>query len=441
MNQHIVKMRNLLIIVLSVVMLTAFAQQPKDADVPEVVQKSFNKKFPRAQNVSWDKVDDNYKVDCIFRGRISYAEFTPKGEWVQTVVDKDPKSLYPPVAKYVNEHFKKDKVILAEKATRADKQDYYYVQVGKKIKGQKNLAIFELFFDKTGRLQKINKPEGLEDMTIPGIDEPNTDIPAKVISAWQKRFPKASGVKWTTNPHPNDTVDVAYIASFVYRDRETKAEFYPDGKWIETRAKYEEKDLYAPVVKYIYENHYDDELIIAEKVTRYDRKDYYYAKLAQKSSFRPVIFELFFNKSGKIQKVIRPEHLKNEYLLTVDIPELVARKFKSRFSSAKDVKWETDKGNWVASFTYRYMPTTAIFTDSAQWVQTITELDIKKLYSPVQRTLDREYSDYRVTYAEKATRKDRNDYYYVELIARKKNITPQQLGLYFDKTGKLKEDK
>ncbi len=46
MNQHIVKMRNLLTIVLSVVMLTAFAQQPKDADVPEVVQKNFNKKFP-----------------------------------------------------------------------------------------------------------------------------------------------------------------------------------------------------------------------------------------------------------------------------------------------------------------------------------------------------------------------------------------------------------
>ncbi|GEM_PF-2360592 len=441
MNQYIAKMKSLFIIVLSITVLTVFGQQSKDADVPEAVQKNFNKKFPRAENISWDKVDSNYKVDCIFRGRISYAEFTPEGEWVQTVIDQDTKRLYPPVAKYINEHFKKDKIILAEKATRADKQDYYYVQVGKKIKGRKELATFELFFDKTGRLQKMKKPQGMEDMTIPGIDEPNTDIPAEVISKWQKRFPKASDVQWTKKPHPCDTVDVAYIASFVYRDRETKAEFYPDGKWIETRVKYEEKNLYAPVEKYIIENHYDDDLEIAEKVTRYDRKDYYYAKLTRKGTFKPLVFELFFNKSGKIQKVIRPESLRNEYLLTVDIPPLVARKFKGRFSSAKDVKWETDKGNWVASFNYRGMPTTAIFTDSAQWVQTVTELDIKHLYSPVQRTLDKNYSGYRVTYAEKATRKDRNDYYYVELIARKKNLTPQQLGLYFDKTGKLKKDK
>ncbi len=441
MNQYIVKMKSLLIVLLGFAMITAYGQQPKDADVPAVVQKNFNKKFPRAENVSWDKVDGNYKVDCIFRGRISYAEFTPEGEWVQTVIDQDTKRLYPPIAKYINEHFKKDKIILAEKATRADKQDYYYVQIGKKIKGQKDLAIFELFFDKTGRLQKMKKPAGFEDITIPGIDEPNTDIPAVVIDKWQKRFPKASDIQWTKKPHPNDTVDVAYIASFIYRGQETKAEFYPDGKWIETRVKYEEKDLYAPVEKYIIENHYDDDLVIAEKVTRYDRKDYYYAKLTRKGTFKPLVFELFFNKSGKITKVIRPESLRNEYLLTVDIPPLVAKKFKGRYSTAKNVKWETDKGNWVANFDYRGMPTTAIFTDSAQWVQTVTELDIKHLYSPVQRTLDKDYPEYRVTYAEKATRKDRKDYYYVELIARKKNITPQQLGLYFDKAGKLKKDK
>jgi hypothetical protein len=235
---------------------------------------------------------------------------------------------------------------------------------------------------------------------------------------------------------------MVFVASFIYRERPTKAEYLPDGTWIETRAQYDEKDLYTPVVRYIEENHWYDDLVIAEKVTRADRQDYYYVKLQrmEKGQFRPYIFELFFSKSGKIQEVRRPEVLKSQYLLSVDIPPLVARKFKGRFASAQDVTWETKEGNWLASFTYRNMPTTAEFTDSADWVVTVAQLDIKSLYAPIQRTLDREYPDYKPIYAEKATRKDRQDYYYVELVGKKKDTDPHKLGLFFDKTGRLKED-
>ena len=71
---------------------------------------------------------------------------------------------------------------------------------------------------------------------------------------------------------------------------------------------------------------------------------------------------------------------------------------------------------------------------------TIVELDTKNLYAPVQRYIDKEYPKYKVIYAEKATRKDRKDYFYVELISNKKDVRPQQMGLYFDKTGRLKEE-
>ncbi|MCD4663951.1 MAG: PepSY-like domain-containing protein, partial [Bacteroidales bacterium] len=155
--------------------------------------------------------------------------------------------------------------------------------------------------------------------------------------------------------------------------------------------------------------------------------------------FRPYVFELFFNKSGNIQKVNRPEELKNQYLLTVDIPKEVAKKFKSRFSGAQDVTWETSEGNWWADFIYRDLPTSAEFTDSAQWVSTIVELDTKDLYAPIQRFLDNQYSDYKVMYAEKTTRKDRKDYYYIDLISKKKNLSSQQIALFFDKTGRLIE--
>lgn len=419
-----------------------FAQSSMNRDVPEIVYKTFNKKFPRAEDISWDKVDTNFIAEFYFRGVGTYAEFSPGGKWVQTITDLDVKNLYPPVQKYIDENFAKDKIVFAEKAMKADKQDYYYVQLSRKDKETKELHTIELFFDKTGKIDQVKMPEGINDQTVVGIDDPNIDTPADVIDSWQKRFPKAEDIQWSKEINTSDSIDYNYIADFIYRDQITKAMFYPDGYWVETRVQYEEKNLYAPVLKYIEENHWDDDLIIAEKVTRKDRKDYYYVKMERylKGQFRPYVFELFFNKSGKITKVIRPEELRNQYLLTVDIPPAVAKKFRSRFSAAKDVKWETSEGNWKSTFTYREMPTTAIFSDSAQWVMTIAEMDVKNIYAPVQRTLDKEYSDYKVTYAEKATRKDRKDYYYVELISKKKNLQPQKMGLYFDKTGRLKED-
>jgi len=435
-------MKSILSAVLFLLSVSLFAQINADDNVPEVVRKSFSKKFPRADNVSWQKVDDNYKADCFYRGRGTYAEFTSEGEWVQTVTDVDIKNIYPPIERYLNENHKKEKIIFVEKALRADKQDYYYVQLAHKEKGVKDPYIFELFFDKTGKIEQTKVPEGFEDQTIVGIDDPNAETPAAVIDGWQKRFPRAEAIEWTKKVNTSDTIDYNYVATFVYRDRLTNAEFLPNGKWVESRVEYEEKDLYSPVQKYIIENHYDDDLAIAEKVTRADRKDYYYVKMERwkRGQFRPYTFELFFSKAGKIQKVNRPEALKNQYLLTVDIPKNVAKKFNSRFSSAKDVQWETKEGNWLATFTYRSRPTTAEFSDSAQWIMTVVEMDIKSLYAPVQRYVDKEYPDYRVMYAEKATRKDRNDHYYVELICKKKNLIPQKHALYFDKTGRLKEE-
>ncbi len=422
--------------------ITLIAQNESSSDVPEAVQKQFSRKFPRAENVSWDKVGENYKVDCFFKERNTYAEFLPTGEWVMTITDLDLKTLYTPVQKYLDENFNKDKIILAEKAVKSDRQDYYYVQMERKDKETKQIHIIEIFFDKTGRVEQVKMPEGINDMTVVGIDDPNIDTPAEVIDKWQKRFPKAEDIEWEKEANPSDSIDFNYFATFVYRELPTTAEFLPNGDWIETRVEYKEKELYAPVVKYLYENHPKDEFIVGEKVTRADRKDYYYVVMERmvKGQNRPWVFELFFNKSGKIQKVIRPEELRSQYLLTVDIPPLVAKKFKGRFASAKDVTWETSKGNWLASFTYRELPTTAEFTDSAQWVMTVSQLDIKSLYTPVQRNLDKNYPQYKVIYAEKATRKDRKDYYYIELVGKKKNVTPQKLGLFFDKTGRLKED-
>lgn len=572
--------------------LVGFSQNYADEDVPAEVLSKFKRKFPKADNVSWDKVEDNYKVDCFVKGRGTYAEFTPEGEWVLTVTDLDLKKLYPPVQKYIDDNFRKDKLVLAEMSVTSDKQDFYYVQLAHKAKNIEELQIIELFFDKTGRIEEVILPDDFQQVMVVGIDDRNADVPAAVIDSWQKKFPNSTDIEWTKDSEPtdtneyyfiahfefkeqittaefgpngrwmkttteidhrdlilpianylsdnfekekvllaektvgasqddfyyvqiahkgedrkapyifelvfdnngiikeaylpdgyenfeiaglenkknetpsevikswkkrfprstgvlwskkintSDTIDFNFIGTFEYRERPTIAEFLPNGKWYETRAEYKERELYAPVLKYINENHWGDEMVLAEKVTRADRKGYYYVKLERmdKGQFRPYVFHLYFSKAGIIQKVERPEELKNQYLLTVDIPKQVGRKFKSRFPRAKEVKWETDQGNWVASFTDNELPTTAIFTDSAQWVQTKAEMDVKNIYSPLQRNLDKLYSGYKVVYGEKVTRKDRKNYYYVELVARKKSVSPRRQELYFDKMGRLKED-
>ena len=435
-------MKYLVILFSFVFTITIFAQEQYDSNVPEAVQKNFSKKYPRADNVSWDKVENNYKADFYIKGWNNYAEFTSEGEWVQTIAEVDPRDLYPPIEKYLDENFPKDEIVIVEKATKANRQDYYYVQLERREKGKKDPLMFELFFDKTGQIEQVKAPEGFEDLTIVGIDDHNAETPAAVIDSWQKRFPRSEGIEWSSVKNPSDSIEFNFIASFFYREAYTEAEFLPTGKWVETRVAQDVKNLYGPIIKYLAENHNNDKFVMAEKVTRADRKDYYYVQVErfEKGQENPYKFELFFNKSGQIQKVIRPEELRNQYLLTVDIPKPVGKKFNSRFAGAKEVKWGTKEGNWEAQFIYRGQPTTAEFSDSAQWVQTCVQMDPKNVYSPIQRTLDKDYPDYRVTYAEKVTRKDRKDYYYLEVISKKKKTSNQKLALYFDKTGRLKEE-
>jgi len=127
-------------------------------------------------------------------------------------------------------------------------------------------------------------------------------------------------------------------------------------------------------------------------------------------------------------------------LLTEEIPPLVAKKFNSRFARAEEVAWKKKDQEWISNFYYRDLPTTAIYTDSAEWVMTVVELDVKKLYAPIQRNIDENYKEYKVSSAQKATRKDRKDYYLVNLEAKKKTVSPQKQELRFNKTGKLIEE-
>lgn len=432
-------MRSIIVVLLFIVpVMRVSAQSPRNVNVPDNVVKSFNKRFPMAKDVSWDKVDTTYKADFYYKERLSYAEFDIRGEWVKTIIDQDIYDLYPPVERYISENFGKYKLLFVEKVLKADKNDYYYAQLSKKVKGQNEPVIVEIFFDKTGRVDQVKMPEGVDDMAPPGVVEPETIVPASVTDAFKNRFPRAEDLSWTTVINPSDSIDFNFLARFFYRDKPTKAEFLPDGKWHQTSERLDEKTLYSPILRYLAENYGKSTILLAEKVTRADKNDFYHVKLEKEEHFTedPLIFDLYFDKAGKIQEVKRPEISKNQYLLTVDIPEIIGRKFNSRFARAADVTWEKEDTIYTANFIYRESPTIATYTQSGAWIETLQSLDTKNMYAPIDRYLDANYKEYKVNYAEKATRSDRKDYYYVELFSKKKSVKPQQLTLYFDRTGK-----
>ena len=140
--------------------LTCWSQSDSSPQVPDEVIKSFNRRFPRAEDVSWNKVDTAYKVDFFFKDRLSYAEFRGNGDWVMTIVDEDLYDLYPPIERYIDENFRKYKILFVEKAVRADKDDFYYAQLSKKVKGRDEPLIVELIFDK--RIQLLQDDERLD---------------------------------------------------------------------------------------------------------------------------------------------------------------------------------------------------------------------------------------------------------------------------------------
>ena len=102
------------------------------------------------------------------------------------------------------------------------------------------------------------------------------ETPEIVISKCQKRFPKVKNISWSKRRFTGDSIYSNYVGSFVYREKETTAEYAANGEWQETKSNLNKDELYHPVLKYINENYKDFSFNEALKVTRSDKKDYYY---------------------------------------------------------------------------------------------------------------------------------------------------------------------
>ncbi|HRS53259.1 MAG TPA: PepSY-like domain-containing protein [Bacteroidales bacterium] len=118
-------------------------------DIPEIVQKNFMKKNPKATNIEWEKENDNFLARFLLNGQKAKTCYTPEGNWVYTALSFDKNRLSNPIKTYIQKNYSGYKIEYAMQIQRADKQNYFSVVLLRKIKGQKEFV--GLKFNNSGK--------------------------------------------------------------------------------------------------------------------------------------------------------------------------------------------------------------------------------------------------------------------------------------------------
>ena len=107
------------------------AQKIPEAQVPPVVLKAFQSKFPGIKEAKWEVKDEVYKVQCEFQSREHDLWLDKNGIIKKHKQDFPKKELPQAIVSYVNQHFKEYKIDDADKIT-AEGKVFYEVDIEKK---------------------------------------------------------------------------------------------------------------------------------------------------------------------------------------------------------------------------------------------------------------------------------------------------------------------
>ena len=119
----------------------AFAQHLKEQEVPESVKTAFERKYPDAKKVKWEKEKGNFEANWGGKtGEDSSVVFTPSANFVEIVIAIPVSQLPAPVASYIYKNYQSSKIREAAEVTDSTGKHFYEVE----IKGK------DLIFDEKG---------------------------------------------------------------------------------------------------------------------------------------------------------------------------------------------------------------------------------------------------------------------------------------------------
>ncbi|MBK9151015.1 MAG: PepSY-like domain-containing protein [Saprospiraceae bacterium] len=122
----------------------AIAQKLSDKDIPQSVKSAFQKSYPTAKEVKWDKEGSNYEASFDFNKTDYSVLFDVNGNVIETEVEIEVSQLPESVREYVANHYKGKKIKEAARITDAKGTVSYEAE----IKGM------DLIFDSNGSFIK-----------------------------------------------------------------------------------------------------------------------------------------------------------------------------------------------------------------------------------------------------------------------------------------------
>ena len=126
----------------------AFEMKAQDkGKAPDAAKSSFQKMFPKAEKVKWDKEDNEYEASFTLNGTKMSAVFDVAGNWKETEETIAQKDVPAKALAYFTEHYKNSKIQECAKTIKSDKQVVYEIE----IKGK------DIVFDSNGNFVKEAK--------------------------------------------------------------------------------------------------------------------------------------------------------------------------------------------------------------------------------------------------------------------------------------------
>jgi len=133
-------MKKLLLLILLFTASISFTQ----TNVPEKVKASFDRKFPKAENVKWSLDDEDYSAEFKIDSLNYFAGFSEDGKWTETGTSVTVENLPEAVLRVIKNNIKDNEVKNIYSVEDSEGQVYFEVDI---LKDGKTV---ELYYNKDG---------------------------------------------------------------------------------------------------------------------------------------------------------------------------------------------------------------------------------------------------------------------------------------------------
>ena len=373
--------------------------------IPAPVMKTFKKRMMNASDVRWYRKpgDSVYSVKCVVREQNTLGKFTEKGKWISTRTELEKDRVPSAVYKTINQFYPSYKFVTAGKELRADKQDFFAVEIIEKANA-KSGDVTTLYLDKSARIKYIEEPDFTR-------ADPSTKLTAEEEKA-EKQLEKEFAKDRKLDIYPVQSISASEIPNAIH-------------KWTTT---------YYP--EYIYKN------IRYEEDEEFEKEGNIYIILIQRPGVGQPYATVYFTRSGEFLKLVDEFRSEEEIEAQMAakrapaaVPMNVAAAFKSKVTDASDVSWsQDDEEQWVASYTdKKEQSKQSVFTADAYWICTRTAVVPSKVPSAVRSYVEKNFANTEIRECWSVTDPQTKLYYTARLYNKK---TKLDFNMSFTQSGK-----